>query len=292
MPETAIEWLVEMRRFDQDQLLDRLAATGRLDVELMVALAATIARFHAAAEPRHDHGGRAGMAWVVDGNAAGFAEFGAGGLDPATSARVTRDAELELQRHGSLLDERRRAGWVRQCHGDLHLRNIVLLDGQPTLFDGVEFNDEIACIDVWYNLAFLLMDLWHRQLPRHANAVFNRYVAETGDLQALPLLPLFLSCRAAVRAKTSATAALVQRDPSRRGELQALAGEYLTMAGSLLHPPKAGLVGDRRPFGLGQVHGGESDRARRGRRARRDRAAQRRDPQAAVRGAVFSTAWS
>ena len=237
-----IEWLVAMRRFDQDQLLDRLAAAGRLDVELMVALAATIARFHAAAEPRLDHGGRAGMAWVVDGNAAGFAEFGAGGLDPATSARVTRDAHRELQRLGSLLDERRRAGWVRQCHGDLHLRNIVLLDGQPTLFDGVEFNDEIACIDVWYDLAFLIMDLWRRQLARHANAVFNRYVADTGDLQALPLLPLFLSCRAAVRAKTSATAALVQGDEARRGELQALAAEYLTMAGSLLHPPEPCLV--------------------------------------------------
>ena len=237
-----IDWLVEMRRFDQDQLLDRLAATGRLDVELMVALAASIARFHEAAEPRYDHGGRAGMAWVVDGNAAGFAEFAAGGLDPATSATLTRDTELELQRQGSRLDERRRAGWVRQCHGDLHLRNIVLLDGQPTLFDGVEFNDEIACIDVWYDLAFLLMDLWHRQLPRHANAVFNRYVAETGDLQALALLPLFLSCRAAVRAKTSATAALVQRDPARGGELQVLAGEYLALAGSLLHPPKACLM--------------------------------------------------
>ena len=61
-------------------------------------------------------------------------------------------------------------GFVRQCHGDLHLRNIVLLDGRPTLFDGVEFNDEIACIDVLYDLAFLLMDLWRRGLPQHANA--------------------------------------------------------------------------------------------------------------------------
>jgi aminoglycoside phosphotransferase family enzyme len=64
---------------------------------------------------------------------------------------------------------------VRQCHGDLHLRNIVLIDGQPTLFDGIEFNDEIACTDVLYDVTFLLMDLWRRLLPRHANMVWNGY---------------------------------------------------------------------------------------------------------------------
>ena len=131
-----------------------------------------------------------------------------------------------------MLERRRESGLVRQCHGDLHLRNIVLLDGRPTLFDGVEFNDEISCTDVLYDLAFLLMDLWRRRLPRHANAVWNRYLAETGDLDGVPLLPLFLSCRAAVRAKTSATAAQLQNDVPRRNELHGLAREYLAMAGA------------------------------------------------------------
>ena len=93
------------------------------------------------------------------------------------------DARIELDRRGALLDQRRASGFVRQCHGDLHLRNIVLLEGRPTLFDGVEFNDEIACIDILYDVAFLLMDLWRRRLPRHANAVWNRYLADTADLQ-------------------------------------------------------------------------------------------------------------
>ena len=65
----------------------------------------------------------------------------------------------------------------------------------PTLFDGVEFNDKIACTDVLYDLAFLLMDLWRRGLPRHANAVWNRCLAETGEFSGLSLFPLFLSCR-------------------------------------------------------------------------------------------------
>jgi uncharacterized protein len=122
------------------------------------------------------------------------------------------------------------------------LRNIVLVDGRPTIFDGVEFNDEISCIDVLYDLAFLLMDLWRRRLPRHANVVLNRYLSETADLEALPLLPLFLSCRAAVRAKTSATAASMESDLKRREELQLLAADYLEMADRFLHPPPPCLV--------------------------------------------------
>jgi hypothetical protein len=238
----AIEWLVEMNRFPQGALFDRLAAAGQLDLSLMSPLAEAIAAFHAAAERRLDHGGTAGMAWVVDGNAAGFAEFGATCLDEAASAGLIDDSRRELHRQAGLLDSRRESGFVRQCHGDLHLRNIVLLDGRPTLFDGVEFNDEISCTDVFYDLAFLLMDLWRRRLPRHANALFNRYLRETADWGGVALLPLFLSCRAAVRAKTSATAARLQSEPNRRSELEESAREYLEMAGELLHPPGPTLI--------------------------------------------------
>ena len=131
---------------------------------------------------------------------------------------------------------------VRECHGDLHLRNIVLTDGRPTLFDGIEFNDEIACTDVFYDLGFLLMDLWRRELPRHANTVLNTYVAETGDVEGLRLLPLFLASRSAVRAKTSATAAQLQQDLPRRAEQEATARNYLALAARLLDPHGACLV--------------------------------------------------
>jgi hypothetical protein len=155
---------------------------------------------------------------------------------------VTDDSCRALDRRAEILERRRESGFVRQCHGDLHLRNIVLVDERPTLFDGVEFNDELSCTDVFYDLAFLLMDLWRRRLPRHANMVWNRYLLETADFGGVSLLPLFLSCRAAVRAKTSATAAHVQRDPQRRGELEGMAREYLAMAEQLLHPPHPCLV--------------------------------------------------
>jgi hypothetical protein len=237
-----VDWVIEMNRFDQDLLLDRLASAGRLDVRLMPSLGSAVAAFHMVADHRQDHGGRVGMQWVIEGNAAGFSEFGRECLTPSACTILTDHAKAELDRRGALLDARRTAGCVRQCHGDLHLRNIVLLDGRPTLFDAVEFNDEIACIDVMYDLAFLLMDLWRRRLPRHANAVWNSYLAGTGDWDGLPLLPLFLSCRAAVRAKTSATAAGMQVDARAAEQLRASAKEYLALAERLLHPPEPSLM--------------------------------------------------
>lgn len=237
-----VDWIVEMNRFDQEGLFDRLAGRDALDLELMRPLAAAIVRFHATAEPRRDHGGIAGMTWVVDGNAAGFREYGVNLLDPQACAQLTRDALAEIARHAALLELRRAGGLVRHCHGDLHLHNIVLLDGRPTLFDAVEFNDDIACSDVLYDLAFLLMDLWHSRLPRHANIVWNAYLSEAGDHTGIPLLPLFLSCRAAVRAKTSATGACFQTDQRRRADLERAARDYLAMAGQLLHPSRARVI--------------------------------------------------
>jgi aminoglycoside phosphotransferase family enzyme/predicted kinase len=241
-PGSPVDWVIEMDRFDQEALFDRLAVNGRLGVELMAPLATTIARFHRAAEPRRDHGGKAGMDRVIDGIAAGFDEYGVGILDPAACVRVTSGAYEESDNVGALLNDRRDAGSVRQCHGDLHLRNIVLIAGQPTLFDAIEFNDHLAGIDVLYDLAFLLMDLWRRRLPRHANVLWNDYLAATDDRAGVALMPLFLSCRAAVRAMTSATASRVQSAGSRVEELRQAASDYLTMAEQLLHPPRPALV--------------------------------------------------
>lgn len=239
---TPVDWLVEMSRFDQNGLFNRLAEAGVLPLELMGRLAHAIAGFHETADRRVSQGGWDAMRRVIDGNAAGFAEEGAGILDPVTCAKLTNCARIALDRGNVLLDQRRADGLVRQCHGDLHLRNIVLLDGQPTLFDAIEFNDEISSIDVLYDLAFLLMDLGRLELPHHANLLWNGYLADTADLDGLPLMPLFVSCRAAVMAKTTATSANLQTDADRRLELQALASDYLSRAAALLDPAPPRLV--------------------------------------------------
>jgi uncharacterized protein len=239
---TPVEWVIEMVRFDQEALFDRLAEKGALPLEWMRPLGTAIARVHASADRRVDRGGHAGMSWVVNGNEIGFAEYGAGVLPPDVAGRVSTKVRDALAHHAALLDVRRDAGFVRQCHGDLHLRNIVWHEGHPTLFDAIEFNEQISCIDVLYDIAFLLMDLWRRGLHRHANAVWNAYAFESAETHGHSLLPLFLAVRASVRAKIDALEATLQPDPRHRAELETAARAYLSMALDLATPPPACLV--------------------------------------------------
>ncbi|WP_158046651.1 AAA family ATPase [Skermanella pratensis] len=228
-----IDWVVVMARLDQDTLFDRMADRGALSAGLMRDLAETIASFHGGAEVVTDRGGAGAMRWVVEDNVAELAER----PDVFSPDRVQALGEAStaaLDRFGGLLDRRRDGGFVRFCHGDLHLRNICLVDGRPTLFDCVEFNDDIAVIDVLYDLAFLLMDLEHRGLRPLANTLLNRMLELTGDCDGLALLPLFLSARAAVRAKVLASGAAAQPDPA---AAHAEAAAYLDHAVAAIHPP-------------------------------------------------------
>ncbi len=234
-----VEWVVLMRRFDQAGLFDRLAQSGRLTPELLVRLADAVATFHGSAEPAPERA--AETAWLIDENAEEFAERP--DLFPTDQAEaLTEAAHAALASIASLLEARKARGLVRRCHGDLHLRNVCLIDGQPTIFDAIEFNDAIACTDVFYDLAFLLMDLDHRGLRPAANIVFNRYLQRSGDLDALPALPLFLSLRAAVRAKVTASATLSQDDDKLRSRLEDEARAYFAAAADYLAPSPARLV--------------------------------------------------
>jgi hypothetical protein len=158
-----------------------------------------------------------------------------------------------LGRIETLLDERMAQGLVRRCHGDLHLRNICVIDGRPTIFDGIEFNDAIACIDVLYDLAFLLMDLDHRGLRSYANLVLNRYLRHGDDLPGLAAMPLFLSVRAAVRAKVSVSMADSQRDALTTQTLYDEAGVYFRTARTYLELAPPHLVAIGGPSGTGKT---------------------------------------
>ncbi|WKA25514.1 bifunctional aminoglycoside phosphotransferase/ATP-binding protein [Bradyrhizobium roseum] len=197
---TPAEWAVEMTRFDDTQALDRVAAGKAIDPALATAIADAIRRCHDRA-PRAD-----GESWlasippIIERNSAKFRTVQR--LDPAAIDRLdaaSRDAATALR---PLLRQRAEQGYVRRCHGDLHLANIALVDGRPLLFDAIEFDPVIATTDVLYDLAFTLMDLLHFNQAAAANEVFNLYLAGTGDAgrDGLRLLPLFLSMRAAIRA--------------------------------------------------------------------------------------------
>jgi hypothetical protein len=236
-----VEWAVEMRRFDETQTLDHLAEAQRIDGALADALGRAVARAHAAAPVVTKAGFVDALAEII---AANNAELRASTelFPPLAVSALTDATRGAFERVRALLAARERAGLVRRCHGDLHLGNIVLIDGAPVLFDAIEFDPAIATGDVLYDLAFLLMDLIERGLRPAANIVFNRYLTETrrlDDLDALAALPLFLSLRAAIRAKV--TAARRALGAARAGAEQS-ARDYFALAGKLLTPPAPRLV--------------------------------------------------
>ncbi len=160
-----LDAVVEMMRFDQSALLDRMAEAGALTPDLMTRTARMIARFHRDAPVVHAGGGAQNLAGVLDINRAGFAASHV--FAPSEVTALDAAFRTALSRHAAVLDRRESAGKVRRCHGDLHLRNICLLEGEPCLFDCIEFNDQIATVDVLYDLD-PAHGLWLR-LPGLAN---------------------------------------------------------------------------------------------------------------------------
>ena len=215
-----VEWSVEMRRFDESQTLDRLADAGQIDESLADALGRAVAGAHRLAPSVATGHFAEVLSEIIAQNEADLtAEPDLFSLEQVRAlGAATRDA---LDRVKPLLQARERAGLVRRCHGDLHLGNIVLIDGVPVVFDALEFDDRIATGDVYYDLAFLLMDLIERRLHATANIVFNRYLTETRrihDLDALAALPLFMSVRAAIRAKVQCGTTPAKRSRTRTGK--------------------------------------------------------------------------
>lgn len=239
-----VEWALVMRRFDETQTLDRLADAGKLDAALADALGRAVAQAHAKL-PDTD-----AQAWIDhlpiivaqnDEELRNAPEL----FDAIEVAALRRDTDAALARIRPLLVARGRSGQVRRCHGDLHLGNIALIDGRPVLFDAIEFDPLIAAGDIFYDLAFLLMDMVERGLRAQANIVLNRYLyarRDGDDLDALAALPLFMSLRAAIRAKV--TAAKAAQDGSARDTAAATksAQAYFALARRVLDPPPPQLV--------------------------------------------------
>jgi hypothetical protein len=232
-----VEWAVDMVRFDETQTLDQIADRSGIDVGLADQLARTIAAAHARAPVVEDAPWIEALAAYIGQNETAFAASEAL-YRPAEREALTRASFAALRKVRPLLITRGRAGLVRRGHGDLHLGNIALIDGRPVPFDAVEFDPLIAAGDVLYDLAFLLMDLDERDLTLAANVVLNRYLTESRrleDYDGLAALPLFLSVRAAIRAKVIA-ARPIPPDGDGRAIADA-ARKYFALACSAIEPP-------------------------------------------------------
>jgi aminoglycoside phosphotransferase family enzyme/predicted kinase len=241
-----LDYAVKMRQFHQDALAGNRLGREQLGAAEIDALAEGIAKFHAAA-PVAKASGRLGSSSTIGEQALQNFDQMLLLVKSAPDDRLLRaerhwtDHEFELRR--GALAARRRQGFVRECHGDLHLANIVVLDGRPVPFDCLEFNEELRWIDVMSEVAFLFMDLAHRGRGDLAWRFLNQYLAATGDYAGLEVFRFYAVYRALVRAKirlieSSQRQQLVPARQRGKGAFR----EYLALAEKLSQPPAPALI--------------------------------------------------
>jgi aminoglycoside phosphotransferase family enzyme/predicted kinase len=233
---TPVEYAIEMARFDESQTLDHLAEAGAPDPDLVAGIADAIAASHAVAATAPTEPWIESIPAIIADNTGAFRAT-------ASILRETVDELDEASRAAFTairkpLHQRGKRGLVRHCHGDLHLGNIVMIGHKPVLFDAIEFDPVMASIDVLYDLAFPIMDFLHYQRLTAANALLNQYLAASPEenLDALAALPLFMSMRAAVRAK------VLHARLAQDGSDKTTAAAYFELARQLIRPPVPRLV--------------------------------------------------
>jgi uncharacterized protein len=237
---TPVEFAIEMTRFDERQTIDHLAEAGEPDRDLVEDVADAIAASHAVAPLAPAEPWIKSIPVFIEGNTGAFRTAG---CFPQTCIddldAASQHAFLGIR---ELLEQRGRQEYVRRCHGDLHLANIVLIERKPVLFDAIEFDPTIASVDVFYDLAFPMMDFIRYDRRAAANALLNGYLKMTSseNLDALAALPLFMSLRAAIRANVLLTR--LGQTSRNKVDIMQSAQTYFKLAQQLIHPAAPTLV--------------------------------------------------
>ncbi|HET9700722.1 MAG TPA: AAA family ATPase [Burkholderiales bacterium] len=254
---TAIEYAVRMRQFEEAARLDRVLARGALDCALVDKLARRIAGFHAAlppAAPAATFGSAENIGFYARQNFDQIRPRLAQTSDLDLLARLEAWSSREFVALGEAFAARRRGGFVRECHGDLHLANIALIAGEPVVFDCIDFNPELRWIDVASEVAFVVMDLEDRGRPDLGNRFLNAYLENCGDYPGLAVLRFYRVYRALVRAKVAAFRLGQPELPEReRAGAATECGEYLRLALRFTQPPRPWLAITRGVSGSGKT---------------------------------------
>jgi uncharacterized protein len=240
--ELAGEPAVKMRRFDEALRLDHVCKHGALTTDQLSSFARDLVSFQATAAvpPAPSFGA---PVTVLAAALENFEELER--LLPEITARLAQLkvwTRTEFDRHAADFAQRKAQGSIREGHGDLHLANLVLLDGKITPFDGIEFNEDFRCIDVANEIAFTLLDLLDHGEPGLATWLLNEWLSRSGDYAALAVLRFYLVYRAMVRAKVAA----LRNDAAE-------ATEYLGMAERLVAPAAPALTITCGPSGCGKT---------------------------------------
>ena len=239
----AIEFAVRMRRFEQSELLDRMLATGELRPQHVDALAKSVAEFHAsvAGAAAEGYGSAKSISNPMRQNFTQIRPLLATAVEGAELDALERWSISEHRSLVTLLETRRLAGHVRECHGDLHLGNITWIDGEIHVFDCIEFNPALRWIDVASEIAFTVMDFAARGRADWGARFLNGYLEITGDYASLRLLPYYLVYRAMVRAKVARIRAAQTSDEPQQAALADYA-EHIRLAREFTSPRHAALM--------------------------------------------------
>jgi uncharacterized protein len=229
----AIEYAVKMRQFDQDGLLSRAIDRGALTSDAIDALAAEVAAFHGRTAVAGADGPFGRPDDVLRQALQNFEPMLATDADHGDRDDLQTLVEWTRKEHAALTPlflARRRDGFVRECHGDLHLGNIALIDGAMTLFDCIEFNESMRWTDVMSDVAFLVMDLGDRSRPDLAARFLSAYLEITGDYEGLGVLRFYIAYRALVRAKVACLRLAQESSDEARGRTLTDYHTYLNLA--------------------------------------------------------------
>lgn len=242
---TIREYAVKMRQFDNAGLFDRLIQRGQLGREIITATARRLARFHAGiavAGEDSPFGSPEAVHHPVRENFTQLQQHAAAFLARKEQRhRLGHIQQWSEQTFGELeatIAQRKTDGFVRECHGDLHLGNIVLIDGEVVPFDGIEFNPSLRWIDIISEMAFLLMDLEDHGRADLAHRLLNAWLELSGDYGGLTLLRYYQCYRAMVRAKVAA----LRDEQTGAEETGSELSNYLTLAERYTRPGRPALL--------------------------------------------------
>jgi uncharacterized protein len=241
----ALEYAVKMREFPQDALASRILARGELEPAAIDALAEQVARFHGAIEVAAPGAGFGAPEAILRAAMDNCNMIRPLLDDPAERAEIDALAAWTGREHaarrGAFL-RRIEEGFVRECHGDLHLGNIARIDGKLTIFDCIEFSPALRWIDVMSEAAFTTMDLEDRGRADLGHRFLDAYLARTGDYGGLAVLRFYLVYRALVRAKIARLRAAQLAPGEPRGAIDTEYRGYVDLARAYAREPRAAII--------------------------------------------------
>ncbi|WP_427162637.1 AAA family ATPase [Aliinostoc sp. HNIBRCY26] len=241
-----VEYAVKMRQFPQDTLLSSLFAEGKLDETHLEKLGRVVAQYHAKTETNdyiRSFGEVAQVRAAFDENYQQTEKY-IGGPQTQTQFDETKAyTDRFFAEKQELFQRRIQNDYIRECHGDLHLRNICLWQDKILLFDCIEFNEPFRFVDVMFDVAYAVMDLEAQQRPDLSNAYLNTYLEETGDWEGLEVLPIYVNRQSYVRAKVTS---FLLDDPgvpaSVKEEASKTAAQYYKLAWEYTQPKQGKLI--------------------------------------------------